>query len=33
MEVKKYLLLMFSDNNGKPSYDFKPCGFGGLRRL
>lgn len=28
---KKYLILIFSDNNGKPSKEFTPRGFGGFR--
>ena len=28
---KKYLVLIFSDNNGKPSKEYRPRGFGGLR--
>lgn len=28
---KKYLVLIFSDNNGKPSKEFTPCGYGGFR--
>ena len=27
----KYIVLIFSDNKGKPSKNFKPKGFGGLR--
>lgn len=28
---KKYLVLIFSDNNGKPSKKYGPTGFGGFR--
>ena len=26
----KYIALIFSDTNGKPSKDFRPTGYGGL---
>ena len=29
--MKRYIVLIFSDNKGKPSINFKPIGYGGFR--